>query len=861
MRKLIFLLTMLLTVSASLGASNGLSREHRAIWLSPMQGEWPGKITTEYESNLAKSRLRANLKNYADWGINVIYYHARAMCDATYRSSLEPWGQYLTGTRGQEPFFDPMQYVIETAHSFGIEVYAWVNPYRYSANGSGYGSHPLNYEVSHPDWVLKYDKILFLNPALPEVQQRLADVVTEIVTNYDVDGLVFDDYFYANGSGNDMTLDAEQYAAYKAAKGELSQADWRRQNVNLMIKKIGETVKSVKPWAVFGISPPGVASPTNVVTDVYGLPPAPGTDWQYNGQFSDPLNWIKNGYIDYISPQIYWPTSQNFNELVDWWAMAARKFNRHFYASTTLSNSSTYGSKEYIAQIEHIRQASPADETGIAFFTYSTFNDHRERVDGVLTPLGQILGDNVFTTRALRPIVPWATRREPQMEADVVRSGSTLTWKAAPAGRYTVYAVPVDLAEGQFNQQRDYLAAVVTGESYAIPDSYSSGYRFAVAVYDRYGNEYGALAEGASPATVERPVLQYPDDNSTPVDLFDFEWTGNAPKYCLEVATDREMTKLVISIETAATRLTSADLANLVDGQTYYWRVSSMKTGCDEAASPIRSFVCSRIKIENPGDGVALTPEIKWSNAAEGTEYNLEISTSADFKGVVHSVTTTTTSHIVPELKLWAYTPYYARVTGRRGDSESVSEPVSFTTLEMKFDSAPEIVSPSADGVTLHSNSTVVLSRVPGLKQHTIEIAASSSFPSRSKYTVNAIETPELSTFKIAGKQFEAGKTYYVRSIGSYDNATGKGKKTPYSAVRTFVYSDQAGVDEIVGDGGFYIDGDKTLHVDRPSTVSVYSPSGVMTDRFEVVATRSLLDLPAGIHIISANGKSIKFVR
>ena len=194
-------------------------------------------FTTLIEADVDEATARELLDTLRDNNMNVIYFHVRAMCDALYQSSYEPWSSYVSGTRGVAPAFDPLEFLVDEAHKRGIEIYAWVNPYRYSPKNSSWGQSELDYIHTHPEWLMTTDYETVLNPGIPEVRQRVVDVCHEIVNNYDVDGLVFDDYFYNQG-GSSFDLDSIQYNAYKRAGGTMNQGDWRRENVNQMVADV-----------------------------------------------------------------------------------------------------------------------------------------------------------------------------------------------------------------------------------------------------------------------------------------------------------------------------------------------------------------------------------------------------------------------------------------------------------------------------------------------------------------------------------------------------------------------------------------------------------------------------------------------
>ncbi|MBQ1931905.1 MAG: family 10 glycosylhydrolase [Muribaculaceae bacterium] len=854
---------------SALTAQAEISREHRAIWASAyLNGNWPSAAITSSNAESLKSILRNRLSAIASQNINVIYYHVRSHCDAMYNSAYEPWSAQASGTRGVAPAFDPFAFFIETAHANGIEVYAWVNPYRYhSYDGGTYGSNPLNYENSHPDWLIDGDPASnsaqrVLNPGLEAVKQRVVDVCKDIITKYDVDGVVFDDYFYSQG-GTPMTEDATQYNAYISAGGTLSQADWRRANVNEMVRRVGEMIYATKPYLRFGISPAGYASPPTVESE-YGLEPCGGgtTDWQYGTIYSDPLNWLKNQYIDYISPQIY-VSSLKFDVLDPWWANAAKKFGRHHYASQGLDALSSLKSAEFIQEMLIAREGAPENAAGVVYFEWNQFVNHAE----ARVKFGDIMKDAVFQTKALMPIMPWRNKIESKMVSNVKLNGTSLTWNAVSGMRYTVYAVPTSVSDAEFGCQREYLQAVTYTNSYTIPNAMTSGYRWAVCVYDRYGNEYSPLFAGATAKTASAVTLSAPTNGSTAPDLFRFKWSGEGTRFYVDVAEDASFSKMVGSIETTSKSASVAQIpaATLTPGKKYYWRVRSMVVNAPMTTSATNSFVASRVSVTSPannGTDVSLTPTITWTAAEQGSKYLLEVASLSDFSVVVYSKETTATSAAVPTLA--SYNTFYARVTATLDGCTSTSEPVAFKTIEKTYTDNPTIARPATNGATLYSNQTVSVNPWSGYKQVKIMISESSSFPARNSKTITltngACESKELGTYSLKN-----GTTYYVRAHGEYSvSSTTTLQKTAYSPVLTFVYNEGTGIEGVENDAAeVYVHND-ILVVNADAQVQIYTIAGQMVENVAVEGMYDLSHLAHGVYVIKVvtdEATTLKYVR
>jgi len=281
---------------------------YRAMWISYL--EWPLLDTTGAEAFTAS--VCTALDNCVSAGLNTVIVQVRPFSDAIYPSRIYPWSHVITGTQGQSPGFDPLAIFIEQAHARGLLLEAWINPYRVRLNGSTLDNALAaeNPAVLHPDWVRETENGLFYDPSLPEVQEMVAQGVVEILRNYKVDGIQFDDYFYPT---MDEDFDAERFAQYGAGQ---TLAEWRRANVNALVKKVYETIKAEDPAVVFGISPQG------------------NNDNNYTQQYSDVGLWLSMpGYVDYIMPQVYWGfdyTTQNgsqryaFGNIIDEWLAMPR---------------------------------------------------------------------------------------------------------------------------------------------------------------------------------------------------------------------------------------------------------------------------------------------------------------------------------------------------------------------------------------------------------------------------------------------------------------------------------------------------------------------------------------------------------
>ena len=332
LRKLILLLALFLAtgVGAQIQQQSPYpKREFRGAWIQAVNGQFRG-IPTEK----LKQTLIDQLNSLQGAGMNAIMFQVRPEADALYASQLEPWSRFLTGVQGQapSPYWDPMQFMIDECHKRGMEFHAWINPYRVKTSLKSELSANHLYNI-HPEWFVTYNNQLFFDPALPESRRHICMVVADIVSRYDVDAIHMDDYFYPYpAKGMDFPDDAS-FARYGG--GFTNRADWRRSNVNILIQKIHETIRGLKPWVKFGISPFGIYR--NEKNDPLGSK-TNGLQ-NYDDLYADVLLWARNGWVDYNIPQIYWQIGHpaaDYETLVKWWAKNTE--NRPLFIGQSVMN-------------------------------------------------------------------------------------------------------------------------------------------------------------------------------------------------------------------------------------------------------------------------------------------------------------------------------------------------------------------------------------------------------------------------------------------------------------------------------------------------------------------------------------------
>ena len=506
-------------------------REMRSAWIATVFNiDWP---ETKGNEEAQKAQLRAYLDAAKKANLNTVYLQVRSMADAMYKSSYEPWSSYLTGSRGTDPGWDPLEYAVQESHARGLRIEAWVNPYRYSKTNAApwmqsdwsneldqvTKSHTISYTNNDGD-------ITILNPAEDWTISRITAVCQEIITNYKVDGLVFDDYFYPNGIPESSAAgDWSNWTAYKnsGATEYTTIGDWRRANVNKMVKAVYEMVKTYRPDCTFGISPAGVACTDQAVADKHGVDrcTAPSGDWQYNKIYSDPVQWLEDGTIDFVSPQIYWPTTSTKSPYVlitNWWTKVAKQFGRHHYAShyntepgktiMTPGVTSTYGEllKEVEANRAQNKNIYGGTSPGSVFYSAQCLKNGDWGAS-----FRQYCAESVYKYKNLPPVLTWKTPDNYKAPENLTNIENTLHWDAISTNklcRFAIYAVPSDVAVSdakgsQGGIHSKYLLDFVYNPSdnkdvsFTLPADKQSGYWYAVTAIDAANNEYAPATLGA----------------------------------------------------------------------------------------------------------------------------------------------------------------------------------------------------------------------------------------------------------------------------------------------------------------------------------------------------------------------------
>jgi len=839
MKRLQFILFFSLSFIILLAQSP--KREMRATWLATVwQIDWPGSVisSTGNASEIAtqKKAMIRILDSLASANMNAVCFQVRSRCDAMYQSSYEPWSTDLVATRGMNPGYDPLAFVIEEGHKRGIEVHAWLNPYRYESSVNQW-TGANDYRAAHPDWLLTYASgTSILDPGNPAVVERIKDIVGEIVHNYDVDGILFDDYFYAYG-GTPSSLDANSQKLYKPAN--LSLDDWRRANVNKMVAAVYDTIQLLKPYVKFGVSPFGIwTTDENVaVKEGIEIPGVSGAN-MYAEIYCDPVAWLKQGKVDYISPQLYWGTggAQDYGTLCPWWSTIANKFGKHFYSSQDLEGLSTsnyapamrYSKRNTLVEmngqkvnLNAMTQIERKSATSKPIRAVAAGNFAQEEI-GKQISVNRSADENgapgsiffstkqlyltkgfinylkkfQFTQKALTPAIDWKQRPEYGMVSNMILNGTTLSWiSLAPNVRYTVYAIPNNQLSlvGNFSTSKN-LLGITYSTSFIIPKTIStSTHTFAVAVLDRFGNEFSPQLLDQSQGIPSIVNLISPENGEQKILPFNFSWQDDpsAELYLFEVAEDENFTKPVCSRELIVNSFSSTQLDILQSDKTYYWRVKTRKPNASDGVSVVRSFIPQRFSMLLPLTGatnVSLTPNITWQNVNTGNAYLLEIATGSQFtqSSIVYSTTVSTPGFTVPQHVLSESTTYYVRVSADILGVKTITNVINFSTLTIVPD-VPVFLTP-ANNSTLSGTQIKVVWTEGFTSGYRVEMSKVATFPPRN-IDINIVDAYVYETTY-------AGLTpadYYFRIRANYSGSL----YTAWSDVLKIVLSDGTGISEL----------------------------------------------------------------
>lgn len=471
-------------------------RELRAAWIATVFNiDWPVKGASADEQ---KKQFISILDDVKSMGMNAVVVQVRPTSDAFYPSKYGPWSEYLTGTQGKDPGYDPLAFMVEEAHKRNLEFHAWVNPYRITTNHQDVNKLAANHRAKqNPDWVVKHGKQLLYNPGIPAVRDYVKNSVLEIVQNYDVDAIHMDDYFYPYADAKNFN-DATAYETYGKGKNK---DDWRRENVNILVRDLSTSIKQTKSYVKFGISPFGIWR--NQQNDTQGS--ATKGLSAYDAIYADSRLWLHKEWVDYLTPQVYWSQSHkiaNYDVLTKWWNNEGQGKRTHLYIGQAAYNINNSWDKAWENPDEIINQlalnSTLSNIKGSIFFSYTDLKKNKLGIK-------ERLRANAYKYPALVPTMPWLDNSAPSNPSEISvidgSNGATISWNNN-AGKETVYFVVYRFNKGQQVDVNDSSAIVTTirnngskAQSYVDRVVMNSGdYTYAVSAVDRLHNESELIA-------------------------------------------------------------------------------------------------------------------------------------------------------------------------------------------------------------------------------------------------------------------------------------------------------------------------------------------------------------------------------
>jgi uncharacterized lipoprotein YddW (UPF0748 family) len=463
-------------------------RQFRASWVASVVNiDWPSR------PGLSAAAQQAELNGWLDDAVrqhhNAVVLQVRPTADAFWPSHVEPWSKYLTGTQGGDPGYDPL--AVSEAHRRNLELHAWFNPYRVSMDTNAGALLPTHPARQHPDWIVTYGGKLYYNPGVPEARKLVEDAIMDAVSRYDIDAVHFDDYFYPYPVAGQVFDDAAQYAQYG---GGLSLADWRRQNINLLITELQHRIKAAKPWVKFGISPFAVWR--NAATDPLGSATTAGVQ-TYDDLYADTRRWVREGWIDYIVPQVYWAQGfapADYDIVVPWWADQVRGTPVHLYVGqATYKVGTSTQSPDWSDPAElsdHLARNTQIPE--VKGDVYFSAKDVRADRLGATS----LLNATWYTRPALVPTMPRLDSRSPlpvlALRSSRTADGVRLAWGQSPLGATSYAIYRRDLAGDDRCPDNDARNLLATTRSTTFTDPTAEPgheYIYTVTALDRLWNE------------------------------------------------------------------------------------------------------------------------------------------------------------------------------------------------------------------------------------------------------------------------------------------------------------------------------------------------------------------------------------
>ncbi len=676
--------------------------------------------------------------------INVVYFQVRPFADAFYRSAYEPWSHLLgssLASRGVFPGYDPLALAIDEAHKRGMELHVWLNPYRFESTSGEFAGRPGNYAQTHPHLIINYNNRTYFDPGHPETTRLIKNIVADIVHNYDIDGVIFDDYFYPSNmpsSFDQHTFNSFGNEAFIRRYYDgplfttLTRGDFRRASVNNMIREVNDTIKSINPALMFGVSPAGIYTTNNLVAQYYGTILPAGITGNNNWATinCDPLAWLKEGSIDYISPQLYWPIggSQDFIILTQWWGQQARRYGRHHYPS--LGSYRLYGTKsndEFVSMQSEIpannesQQTEPLFEknnwavTEIGNQITANRNSPNNTANGVIfyntnsllntsKNLAGFLRGDLFAQKTIFPILAWLPAPALQ-KPQIIDIGSiagdasvAIINTNSNADRFLLFGLNEPPAAKNTLPVPEFLqVAFGTDFSKILHGNYSY---LALTEYAR-NKTIGEMSGFVNFNKIDSPVISH-HNGAIVCEGNDIRWNDmqGIGQYRL-LLFDGMSTASGLLFETTTTNQPYFTInSQWVEGQrTYFYRVKAIdgQTASYSLTDHFSTGFPSTPLVNHPAEGqqnTSFTTVAQWQHLPEATSYHLQVSLNVGFEpnslildrqGIVQNISNITLAS--------GNTVHYLRVAGLNACGRGQWSPVvQFRTTSGVFvEDAPPI--------------------------------------------------------------------------------------------------------------------------------------------------------------------------
>ena len=436
-------------------------RQMRGAWLTTVRNiDWPSEPGLSAEEQ--KAELDAWLDDSVDMGLNAVFLHARPTADTVYESELEPWARYLTGEQGGDPGYDPLEYAVQEAHERGLELHAWFNPYRVGLQDPDVENLSEDHPVEqNPEWLVDFGTEAYVDPGNPEVREWVTSVIMDVVERYDIDGMHFDDFFYPYPQDG-ATFDDD--ASWQAHGGDFEdRGDWRRDNVDQLMRDVHGQIQQTKPWVSFGVSPFGIWR--NDDTDPSGSPSS-GLQ-SYDAQYADTRTWIQEGTVDYVAPQLYWErgfSTADYEAMTDWWANEVEGTDVELYVGQgayRLGESGWTGEDALSTQLDYSGELEQV--RGDIYFSIKDLRENGDVVDHLL--------DGHYANAALPPVIEDPEGEGPRtgavedVAAQAVDGGVEVEWEEIQNARfYALYRLSAEAAQALEDGDEDAYCAALTAE-------------------------------------------------------------------------------------------------------------------------------------------------------------------------------------------------------------------------------------------------------------------------------------------------------------------------------------------------------------------------------------------------------------